>query len=407
MRARALRAAQARTRVLTHRPRARAAKHRSRKSVASLLSHLAAKWAGAAAQLLLPPDAALRFFPMLIESPEEHAGWGLEAGTLLVASLMQHAAVEVTSPGTFRLKYGWASPPPPPPSPPPPPPPPPAPEAPPAACAPPVAPAAAPPPAWPSAPSAPVATPGGLLSLLMEPTQPAPPQRRAHASAGAAGTPITPVVPDGSAQPGRQQEAPPVALDAARACACLCAAALCRTSDAATVAGAVPLAARGEAPSNLDALFQEWSANPAHAVLGAPRANSANVLPPPDVSCSLLPDLYLAEITDAEHELIRDLRPASRAARPQAPAVAPAAAPLHDFGASMRGFSVLGVGENGLGDIFMGIGSLLGVEPSWQVAPSLAGDRRASRLAPAGGAAANAPASFAGICDILRGNAPK
>ena len=224
--------------------------------------------------------------------------------------------------------------------------------------------------------------------MLMEPTQPAPPQRRAHASAGAAGTPITPVVADGAAQHSRQQ-APHPPVDAA---------------------AAGPSAPGIEAPSQLDALLREWSANPVQ-VLGARRTNSASMLPPPDVSCSLLPDMYLGEITDAEHELIRDLRPDSRAARPQAHAIAhahaPLPAPLADFGVSMRGYSALGV-ENGLGDIFMGIGSLLGVEPSWQAAPSLAGDRRASRLAPAGGAgAAQMPASFAGICDILRGSAPK
>ena len=177
-------------------------------------------------------------------------------------------------------------------------------------------------------------------------------------------------------------------------------------SDSVTNAGNAPLDARGDGQSNLDSLFQEWAANPAQ-VLGARRTNTASTMRPPEVSCSLLPDMYLGELSDAEHELIRDLRPASRAARPMAHTGAPAAAPLPDFGASMRGFSVLGGLENGLGDIFMGIGSLLGAEPSWQAPPSLAGDRRASRLAPQAGAPANAPASFAGICDILQGGAPK
>jgi hypothetical protein len=370
-----------------------------------LLTHLASKWAGAAAQLQLPPHAALRFFPMLIDSPSEHAGWGLEAGALMVASLMLNTAVEVTAPGAFRLKYGWAVPPPQPSMPPPPPPPPAVLEAPPAACVVPPVHAPPPPPMWPPAPSAPVATPGGLLSMLMEPTQPPLPQRPSHASAGATSTPITPAVPDGSAPHSRQQEPPAVMVEATRACPRLRAAVLF-ASDAATNAGVVPLDHRGDGQSNLDALFQEWAANPAQ-VLGARRTNPASTLRPPEVSCSLLPDMYLGELSDAEHELIRDLRPASRAARPVLHAGAPAAAPLHDFGASMRGFSVLGGLENGLGDIFMGIGSLLGAEPSWQVAPSLAGDRRASRLAPQGGAPANAPASFAGICDILRGGAAK
>lgn len=352
------------------------------------MTHLAAKWAGAAEQLQLPPDAALRFFPMLADSPAQHAGWGPEAGGELVASVVRNnpSAVEVTSSGAFRLKYGWtATATPPPPPPPPLLPPPAALEAPPAASAPPPPMhAAPPPPAWHAAPSGVAATPGGLLSMLMEPTQPPLPQRRAHAAAGASATPITPAIPEASAQQGRQQETPPAGVDAARA-----------------------------APSHsLDVLFHEWSANPAQ-VLGAHRANAANLLPPPDVSCSLLPDMYLGELSPDEHELIRDLRPASRAARPQqAPAPAHAAASLHDFGASLRGFSALGGGlggaENGLGDIFMGIGSLLGVEPSWQVAPSLAaGDRRASRFAAPGGPATNTPASFAGICDLLRGSAPK
>jgi len=371
---------------------------RAHKTVASLLTHLAVKWAGAAEQLQLPPDAALRFFPMLIELPTDHAGWGLEAGSNRVASLMQNNAVVVSAPGEFRLKYGWAvlppqPPPPPPPSPPPPPPPPPQqPAAPmevePAARAPPPPqPAPPPPPAWLSAPNAPVVTPGGLLSMLMEPTLPPPAQRPAHAAAAAAGTPITPAFPDGAAPHSRP--ALPPAADAA------CAA---------------PLPPCSDGPSQLDALFREWSANP--QALGTRRANSANMLQPPDVSCSLLPDVYLGEISDAEHELLRDLRPDSRLARPVAHphphlhAHAHAPAPVPDvYGASMRGYSALGV-ENGLGDIF---GSLLGVEPSWAVPPSMAGagDRRASRLAPSGGNNAHLPASFAGICDILRGSGPK
>ena len=197
---------------LTH-----AYQRRARKSVASLLAHLASKWAGAAAQLQLPPDAALRFFPMLIDSPSEHAGWGLEAGALMVASLMLNSAVEITAPGVFRLKYGWTVPPTPPPMPPPPQPPA-VPEAPPAARAMPRVHAPPPPPVWPSAPSAPVATPCSLLSMLMEPTQPPLHQRPSHASAGATATPITPAVPDGAAQQGRQQEPPAVVAAAARAC---------------------------------------------------------------------------------------------------------------------------------------------------------------------------------------------
>jgi hypothetical protein len=169
------------------------------------------------------------------------------------------------------------------------------------------------------------------------------------------------------------------------------------------------------AGSGFDALVQAWTGGGGGAGL-LPRSAAALAPAAPSASCSLLPDMYLGELSDAEQELIRDLRTAPAAAAGGLAAAQAAAAgvppALHDFGGHGRGFSVLGAGDV-TGDIFLGIGSLLGAEASWQVAPGAAGaggaaggERRFgnSRMGAPGGSAA--PASFAGICDILRGGAP-
>ena len=123
---------------------------RSRKTLAPLLTHLASKWAGAASQLALPRDATLRLFPMEATAASPHAGWGAEAGTRLAAELMP--ARSDAPAGVFRLKYGWT-----------------APDV--AARMPPQPAAQSLLAAPPASLAPPQATPGGLLSLLLENSQ--------------------------------------------------------------------------------------------------------------------------------------------------------------------------------------------------------------------------------------------
>jgi hypothetical protein len=151
---------------------------------------------------------------------------------------------------------------------------------------------------------------------------------------------------------------------------------------------------------------QAWTARPA---LGQPAAalrplSAPLALAPPvssGPSCSLLPDLYLGELSDAEQELIRDLRPGGAPAPGDlhgAAAHAHSNLPLlpQEFaGGPVRGFS------EATNDLFLGIGSLLGVEASWQALPPASLDGRCGGIA-APSQLARAPSSFAGICDLLR-----
>ncbi len=202
------------------------------------------------------------------------------------------------------------------------------------------------------------------------------------------------------------------------ACADLCF--RCAAPTAPASARAAP-----ESGSGFDALVRAWSAPPASHPHPQQAPQHAHPLPLPHArglgagSCSLLPDtdsLFLGELSDAEHELLRDLRTSTSSHPPaQHHAAPPSAAhpggahhPAHaphphhgtDLGASLRGFSQLVPGGDGIGDLFLGIGSLLGVEPSWQVGPGGAGGCGGSRMG--GGDGGGAPASFAGICDVLR-----
>jgi hypothetical protein len=180
----------------------------SRKTVASLLAHLASKWSGAPALLHLSSDAQLRLFPLEASAPASHAGWGTEAGATLAAELMHSdsaARAAELPPGVFRLKYGWTA----------------APaaqplqaleqprmrRAPPAYVPPAVLPAATAPAAPPPAPrsAAAASTPGGFLSLLLEP---APPQQSLGRTAPASftTTPVTPALAYSAAAPAMQRQ---------------------------------------------------------------------------------------------------------------------------------------------------------------------------------------------------------
>lgn len=89
--------------------------HSARKSLASLLGHLASKWAGAPARMSLPATATLRLFPLAAATATPDAGWGSEAGALLASELLRSqppAAGTELPPGVFQLKYGWTVPPP-------------------------------------------------------------------------------------------------------------------------------------------------------------------------------------------------------------------------------------------------------------------------------------------------------
>jgi hypothetical protein len=112
--------------------------------------------------------------------------------------------------------------------------------------------------------------------------------------------------------------------------------------------------------------------------------------------------LYLGELSDAEQELIRDLRPGGGPAPGQ---LLPGAAVHVHGGLSMMapefgGGPVRGFSE-ATNDLFLGIGSLLGVEPSWQALPPASRDGRCGGVA-APSQLARTPSSFAGICDLLR-----
>ncbi len=207
----------------------------SRKTVASLLTHLASKWAGAPALLHLAPDAPLRLFPLEAAAPALHAGWGAEAGATLAAELMHSDAAARAAelpPGVFQLKYGWTA----------------APAAPPAtqreqhcaraappAYAPPQALAAAaapiaPPPPQQQAPAAAVAAaPGSFLSLMLE-SAPPPPQQQSLGRAAPASfttTPVTPALAYGAAAPPAQRQLMHAGDDGTRACNAAAASSLC------------------------------------------------------------------------------------------------------------------------------------------------------------------------------------
>ena len=299
---------------------------RARKPVASLLVHLSDKWATVPARLSLPATAHLRLFPPQQPAPVLQAGWGPEAGLRGVRECLGGQA----GGQRFSVKYGW------------------------------VTPSAAHDARSPQQPRqqqqyqqqpltacapacTPLPRPGGLLSMLLEPTPESAQEKAASRRAQRATFHTTPLTPAAAMQ-----------------------------EDLRALQAAMP-----PCDESLTALCHAW---------GAPQRPHGQQST--GGGCALLPDLL--EFGAEEEEFLRDLSNTRARTQPlhqPPPQPQQAAAAPH-----VRGCSLLGPPGDATGDMFAGIGSLLGAEPSWL--PAGAG--------PAAVDAAAAPSSFAGLFNMLQ-----